>query len=179
MLDIITKNLPGLFVVLMIYHFCSCASPKEDPRIQEAREELSEILTFIPRRSMDSDSLITEAEKLDYEGYMSLIANLESGYKDVISKSRAKKERDEKIKAQFDLREGFHIKTKYAVQESMDDPDSFVHEGTTHIDKGDTIYISMRFKMRDPGGVIRSFLIESKVDIDGNVLEGDISQIPE
>lgn len=145
--------------------------------MQEAQKKLAETLSLISVPSLNKDSLRTIVKGMDAEEINTLVGSLQSRFGDVIAKSRAAKEREEKIKAQFDLREGFHTKTKYAVQQSMDDPDSFVHEGTTHVDKGDTIYVAMRFKMRDPNGTIRSFLIESKVDIEGNVLMGDISRL--
>lgn len=159
----------------MIYS-ASCTSKSDNPQLQEAQRKLSETLNLIPSSFLNKDSLRMKVKDMDVEQVNALAGQLESRFAGEIAKARSDREREEKIKAQFDLREGFHIKTKYAVQQSMDDPDSFVHEGTTHVDKGDTIYVTMRFKMRDPSGAIQSYLIESKVDIEGNVLEGDITR---
>ena len=169
------KNIATSLVLLVLYCSASCTSKTADPQKQEADERLAEILSLIAVPALNKDSLRMKAKDLDADQLNQLAGSLEKRYGDVIAKSRAAKEREEKIKAQFDLKDGFHIKTKYAVQQSMDDPDSFVHEGTTHVDKGDTIYVTMRFKMRDPNGMIKSYRIESKVDLDGNVLDGAIS----
>ena len=169
------KNIATSLVLLLIYCTTSCTSKTVDPKLRVAQDRFSEILSLIAVPALNKDSLRMKARDLDADELNHLVGSLEEHYGEVIAKSRAAKEREGKIKAQFDLKDGFHIKTKYAVQQSMDDPDSFVHEGTTHVDKGDTIYVSMRFKMRDPNGMIKSYLIESKVDLDGNVLDGAIS----
>lgn len=173
----IKKHIVGWILILGFCYSTSCSSTTEDPQVQKAHEKLSEVLSLISVRSLNKDSILTKAKNMNSDEIGDLVNNLESRFGEEIAESRASRERKDKIKAQFDLREGFHIKTKYAVQQSMDNPDSFVHEGTTHVDKGDTIYVTMRFKMRDPAGAIKSYLIESKVDIEGNVLVGDISMV--
>ena len=154
-----------------------CGTVEEDPALVESRKLLIEMLGYIPHQTVNKDSLLIVSKELSLEQHQSLVSDMEKQYRDVISEGKVMKEREQKIRAQFDLKEGFHIKTKYAVQESMDDPDSFTHEATTYLDKGDTIYVSMKFKMREPSGTIRSYLIESKVDIDGNVLVGDLTRL--
>lgn len=164
-------------VLMVIICGSSCTSKTDDPQLQEAQRKLSETLNLITVSSLNKDSLRMKVKDMNVQQVNALAGQLESRFAGEIAKARSDREREEKIKAQFDLREGFHIKTKYAVQQSMDDPDSFVHEGTTHVDKGDTIYVTMKFKMRDPAGANKSYLIESKVDIEGNVLVGDISMV--
>jgi len=53
----------------------------------------------------------------------------------------------------------------------MNDPESFKHEETRYVDKGDHILVVTSFRGTNAfGGVIKDF-VTAKVDLEGNVME--------
>ena len=76
-----------------------------------------------------------------------------------------------RIEKQFSAWDGSHPGLERLVKRSMNDPDSYEHDETRFVDKGDHIIVFMKFRGRNGfGGMVRNEVVAS-VDFNGNVLE--------
>ena len=83
----------------------------------------------------------------------------------------ARKAREELIEKQFSGWDGSHRGLTEYIKKSMNDPDSYQHDETTYIDKGDHLIVYTKFRGKNAfGGVVRNSAV-AKVDLQGNILE--------
>lgn len=80
-------------------------------------------------------------------------------------------ERKKIIEAQFSAWDGSHRGLERVIKKSMNDPDSYEHDETRYIDRGDYLIVICRFRGKNAfGGVVRN-TVKAKVDLQGNVLQ--------
>ncbi|MBL8880816.1 MAG: zinc-ribbon domain-containing protein [Phycisphaerales bacterium] len=85
--------------------------------------------------------------------------------------------RKEQIERHISAWDGSHCGVTEYIKKSMHDPDSYAHDETRFLDKGDHLIVYTKFRGKNAfGGVVRNSII-AKVDLNGNVLE-IISQGP-
>lgn len=83
----------------------------------------------------------------------------------------ARAERKKKIEALFSAWDGSMPSLERIVKKGMNDPDSYKHDETRYIDKGDYLIVVMSFRGTNAfGGVVRNS-VTAKVDLQGNVLQ--------
>ena len=164
-----------LFLLMTV----SCTSTVEDTEVKKARREFLELLEIIPEKKYTKDSLTKEFEKLAAEDRTLLVVDLRTIYSVEIERQKQLEARLQKIRDQFDLRTGAHIKTQFSVQQSIYNPDSFEHESTSYKDMGDHLMVEMKFRMLVAPGVKGLHQIVAKVDLEGNVLDGEITRLKE
>ena len=79
--------------------------------------------------------------------------------------------RKQMIEKQFSGWDGSHMGLTKVIKQGMNDPESFKHEETRYVDKGDHILVVTSFRGTNAvGGVIKDF-VTAKVDLEGNVME--------
>ncbi len=77
--------------------------------------------------------------------------------------------RKEKIERHFSQWDGSHKVLTRRIKESMNDPDSYEHVGTTYMDMGNHLIVTTEFRGKNAfGGVVLNWI---KVKVDGNVIE--------
>jgi len=85
--------------------------------------------------------------------------------------------RKERIERGFSPWDGSHRQLEKIVKKAMNDPDSYKHDQTTYIDKGDYLIVNTTFRGKNKfGGVVRN-RVSAKATLDGDVIE-IISQGP-
>ncbi|WP_313473974.1 hypothetical protein [Stutzerimonas kunmingensis] len=86
-------------------------------------------------------------------------------------RAQAAAERRKRVEAQFSAWDGSHRGLERLVKQSMNDPDSYEHDQTKFVDKGDYLVVFMTFRGRNGfGGMVRNEVV-ANVDLNGNVLE--------
>lgn len=79
--------------------------------------------------------------------------------------------RTERIQQAFSPIDGSHRGLEEHIKKAMNDPDSYKHDETAFVDKGDYLIVKTTFRGKNAfGGVVKN-TITAKVDLDGRVLE--------
>ncbi|MBN2134087.1 MAG: hypothetical protein JW741_31580 [Sedimentisphaerales bacterium] len=87
------------------------------------------------------------------------------------SSDRPANTRQELIEKHFSAWDGSHRGLTAYIKKSMNDPDSYQHDETRYVDKGDHLIVFTTFRGKNAfGGVVKN-TIAAKVDLQGNVLE--------
>lgn len=83
----------------------------------------------------------------------------------------AEETRKEQIEKYFSAWDGSHRGLTEHIKRVMNDPDSYQHDETRYVDKGDHLLVFTKFRGKNAfGGVVRNSVI-AKVDLQGNVIE--------
>ncbi|GGK58999.1 hypothetical protein ACD591_16380 [Rufibacter glacialis] len=85
--------------------------------------------------------------------------------------SYSTEQREELIKKQFSGWDGSHRQLVKMVKKSMNDPDSFEHEETSYLDKGDYLLVYMKFRGDNAYGAKVLNTVSAKADFNGNVIQ--------
>ncbi len=157
----------------------SCAPVVEEQEIKKDMEEFREFLELVPMPTVEKDSLVQVAATMDSMGRKGLITKLDSKYAEAIALHREREARNLRIRNQFNPRTRAHFKVQQSVQESMNDPSGFEHVSTSYTEHPDHLMIDMHFRMPVSRGVTMMHRIVAKVDLEGNVLDGEITRIRE
>lgn len=91
-------------------------------------------------------------------------------YKNKVAYYEPKANRQEKIIKQFSSWDGSHRQFEIMVKNRLKDPDSYEHDNTKYIDKGDHIIVVMRYRAKNSFG---GYVVETKggkFSIDGSFL---------
>jgi hypothetical protein len=129
----------------------------------------------IPFEITNLELLVTESRRADEklkaeQAAQAALARLEQE-KALQKEENRRAARQQKLESQFSSWNGSHLSLTRYIKERMNDPDSFEHDETRYIDKGDHLIIITSFRGKNAfGGVVRSTTM-AKVDLDGNVLE--------
>ena len=172
------SSLKNMACLLLVAWSFACAPAVDDEETQRFRREFQAFLTYLPS-SEDKDSLMEVAIDMDANQRNLLRVSLEAKHAEIIERTRAQEARQQKIRSQFDLRTNAHIKVQQSVQESMNDPNSFEHVSTSYTEHTDHLMVDMHFRMPISPGVTMMHRIQAKVDLEGNVLDGEITRIKE
>lgn len=79
--------------------------------------------------------------------------------------------RKERIERGFSAWDGSHLALTRIIKKSMNDPDSYEHDKTVYVDKGDHLIVQTTFRGKNAfGGVVRNSIM-AKVGLDGSVIE--------
>ncbi len=79
--------------------------------------------------------------------------------------------RREKIEKHFSAWDGAHRGLEKVIKSSMNDPDSYDHNKTVYIDKGDHLIVTTTFRGKNAFGGVVLNSITAEVDFNGNVLQ--------
>lgn len=79
--------------------------------------------------------------------------------------------RKESIHQHFDALNGSHFELTKLVKKSLNDPDSYDHDKTTYIDKGDRLTITTTFRARNEKGGMTTHQVTAEADLKGNILK--------
>lgn len=109
--------------------------------------------------------------KDDAEYYAKQAKIVEDKKKEAELKAQQAVERKKTLEAQFSPWDGSHRGLERHIKKVMNDPDSYQHDETRYIDRGDYLIIITSFRGKNAfGGVVRN-TVKAKVDLQGNVLE--------
>lgn len=79
--------------------------------------------------------------------------------------------RQEKIEKAFSPWDGSHRQLTRLIKKLMNDPESYDHDRTTYIDKGDYIIVTTYFRGANKfGGIVRNW-VKAKATINGDIIE--------
>jgi hypothetical protein len=79
--------------------------------------------------------------------------------------------RKQRIEKAFSPWDGSHRELERFIKKSMNDPDSYKHEETFYLDKGDYLLVKTTFRGKNAfGGTVKNWIV-AKADLDGNIIE--------
>lgn len=102
--------------------------------------------------------------------YSKKLAFYESKYAEKVRLGRAETKRRKQIKAQFSDWDGSHRGLERAIEQSMNDPDSYEHVETVYWDMRSHLVVKTTFRGKNAFGGLVINWVKAKVDLDGNVL---------
>jgi hypothetical protein len=87
------------------------------------------------------------------------------------AESEKKAARTKLLSTHFSVWDGSHNELTKAIKKSMNDPDSYKHEETRYVDRGDYLIVITSYRGKNAfGGVVKN-TATAKIDLDGNILE--------
>ena len=115
------------------------------------------------------------------EAYSKKLSFYETKYADKVERRRAAAERKKKeaertaarekqIEAQFSAWDGSHRNLERAIEQSMNDPDSYEHVETVYWDMKSHLVVKTTFRGKNAFGGLVINWVKAKVDLNGNVL---------
>jgi len=79
--------------------------------------------------------------------------------------------REERIEKYFDVWDGSHINLTKIIKDSLNDPESYQHDKTLYVDRGDHLIVETTFRTKNKYGGMVTYQIKAKTDTSGNVLQ--------
>ncbi|RYY39752.1 MAG: hypothetical protein EOO08_08760 [Chitinophagaceae bacterium] len=165
--DSVVKDWKGAYIVSTsisangdsIYFQLSKAASKNNTNINEANQiGLQDDIDSATKR-------LFGAEFSDRPIVVALLLNKQQEQENI-----ALAERAHKIQLQFSPWDGSHRSLVRYVKDNMNDPGSFDHVETRHVDKGKYIIVQMKYRGKNALGAKIIDMVTAKVDIDGNIL---------
>lgn len=77
--------------------------------------------------------------------------------------------RQERIEEQFSSWSGAHRNLERYIKESLHDPDSYDHDETRYVDRGDFLIVRTRFRAANAFGAQRLHSVRARIDLEGNI----------
>lgn len=104
------------------------------------------------------------------EAYSRKLSFYETKYAEQVEQGRAEAVRKNQIEAQFSAWDGSHRNLERAIEQSMNDPDSYEHVETVYWDMKSHLVVKTTFRGKNAFGGLVINWVKAKVDLDGNVL---------
>lgn len=81
------------------------------------------------------------------------------------------KERQVMIDRQFSNWNGSHRNLERMIKKAMNDPESYVHDETSYLDKGNYLIVKTTYRGKNAfGGIVRN-VVKAKISLDGEILQ--------
>ncbi|WP_146680379.1 zinc ribbon domain-containing protein [Oceanococcus atlanticus] len=129
------------------------------------------------KRNAEIKDLLTKAKALPVEPYednlkiYQKLAKLDpknAGFKEKVAFYKGKIERQKTIHAMFSQWDGSYPPLVKHVKSNMKDPSSYDHIETRFSDRGDHVYVVMRFRGKNSFGALIPNTVSAKINLDAN-----------
>ncbi len=148
------------------------AALKQQQAANRRAEILAELKGVPAKEYMRNRDLYKELVALSPNNvaYSKKLSFYETKYAERVEQRRAEAVRKKQIEAQFSAWDGSHRNLERAIEQSMNDPDSYEHVETVYWDMKSHLVVKTTFRGKNAFGGLVINWVKAKVDLDGNVL---------
>lgn len=139
----------------------------------KTKKLLAELKTVLSSNHVKKLSLYKQLASLhpDNKTYNNKVSFYSKKIEKAKKKQLAAQTRDINIRSQFSSWDGSHRNLERLIKKTMNDPDSYKHDETSYLDKGDYLIVITTFRGKNAfGGVVRES-VKAKVSLDGQILK--------